>query len=234
MNESDQLDPSTHHEATLLPWYLTDTLDRQEKQDVETHLPNCERCQIELDEMKRTRAAVKASINEQTGPSSVVFEQVMARIREEQSSAETTIQRKSHTGPNLLKQIQAWIQSLFTVPWVPVLATIVIVGQSALLMTNLGNNQTLPDWEPVVPRGIPQAPSPSESHHIHIIFTETATQSEIQGLLQLIHAQIIRGPSLDGAYVLKISTNDLTPIEASLETLLAQPTIVRSATPANE
>ena len=230
MNEPESIDTTTHNQAMLLPWYLADTLDRQEKLDVEAHVSQCKACQKELDEMRHTQAAVKAAVSEREGPSPAVLTQVMTRIREEKESAATISATVPHESQSIWNHIQEWLQSVFAVPWVPVLATLLIVGQSALLLTNYGGSPGTIDRSPVISRGIPQATSPSTSSQLHVIFAETATQHEIQSLLQRIHGQIIGGPSADGTYILQIPTNAPTKIEMSLEALRSQHTIVRSAT----
>ena len=223
MNEPESIEPTTHQQATLLPWYLADTLDRQEKLDVEAHLSSCETCQTELDEMKRTRAAVKAAVSEREGPSPAVFTQVMARIREEKASTQQASIPVTQETPSIWSQIEAWFQNLFTVPWVPVLATLLIVGQSALLFMNLGDNPR----GPVIERGIPQAPAPSKSSKLQVEFVESATQEQIQALLRQIDAQIISGPSLDGSYILEIPTKDHSKVQATLQALRTHSNIIR-------
>ena len=229
MNEPESIEPTTHQQATLLPWYLTNSLDREEKLEVEMHLNSCETCQKEFEEMKRTQVAVKAAVSEREGPSPAVLTQVMARIREEKASTQRTTVAVSPDTPGIWAQIEAWFQSLFAVPWVPVIATILIVGQSALLFTNLGGKLGPLDQGPVTVRGIPQAPSLSKSSQLEVVFEKTATLREIQSLLQQIQAQIISGPSSDGSYILEISTKDLDQIQTTLQTLNAQSDIIHSA-----
>ena len=229
MNEPESIEPTTHQQATLLPWYLADTLDHQEKLEVEAHLNSCETCQTELDEMKRTRIAVKAAVSEREGPSPAVLTQVMARIREEKASTQQASVPVSQETPSIWGQIEAWFQNLFAMPWVPVLATMLIVGQSALLFTNLGDKPDSINREPVIERGVPQAPAPSKSSKLQVEFVESATHDQIQALLRQIDAQIIRGPSSEGSYILEIPTNDLTEIHNSLQALRTQSEIIHSA-----
>ena len=234
MNEPEALEPTTHQQATLLPWYVANTLDDQEKLDVETHLKSCETCQMELDEMQRTQRAVKAAVSEREGPSPAVLTKVMARIREEKASALQPSKPVIEHTPSLWSQFESWLQSLFAVPWVPVLATALIVGQSAFLLTNLGgpSGPITPGQEPglIIERGIPKAPSPTTTSQLQVVFANSATQGDIQALLKTIDAQIIRGPSAEGQYILEIPTTNPTQIQDSLRALRAQSTFVRSAT----
>ncbi len=234
MNEPEALEPTTHHQATLLPWYLADTLDHEEKLDVETHLKNCETCQTELQEMKHTQTAVKAAISGREGPSPAVLTQVMARIQEEKASTQQTDIPVAHQEPSMWNQIGEWLQSLFAVPWVPVLATLLIVGQSALLLTNLsGPSGPLSPRQgpgPIIERGIPKAPTPSTTSRVQVVFAETATQGDIQSLLHTIQAQFVSGPASDGSYILVLPTTNPTQVQDHVQTLQTQPEIVRSAT----
>ncbi len=234
MNEPNPIEPTTHQQATLLPWYLADTLNRDEKLEVEAHLADCETCQMELDEMKHTRAAVKAAVSEREGPSPAVLTKVMARIREESASTQQQATPIVDETPGIWAQVETWLQSIFAVPWVPVLATALIVGQSALLLTNLDNTPgSFPPIQgrgPIIERGIPTAPMPAQTSRLQVSFAEKATQKDMQTLLRTIHAQIISGPTEDGVYILELSTTNSTNVKDTLETLLAQPAIIRSAT----
>ncbi|MCA9472745.1 MAG: zf-HC2 domain-containing protein [Nitrospirales bacterium] len=235
MNEPEALEPTTHQQAILLPWYVAGTLDDREKLEVETHLKNCETCRMEFDEIQRTQLAVKAAIGERQGPSPAVLTKVMSRIREEKASAQHTTSQPVHEhDPGLWSRLESWLQSLFATPWVPVLATALIVGQSAFLLTNLGGPSSGSDPAgqgpgPIIERGIPKAPTPVHTSRLQVTFAESATQGDIQSLLRTIEAQVTRGPLPDGSYILTIPTTNHTQIQDSLQTLLAKPQLIRSA-----
>ena len=230
MNEPEPIESTTHEQATLLPWYLADTLDDQEKRDVETHLSTCQTCQMELDEMKQARTALQAAVSDREGPSPAVFSQVMARIREEKASTQQATTPTPQEPPSLWSSIEDWFQSIFAVPWVPVLATVLIVGQAGVLLTHLSDQSGSQRQGPIIERGIPQAPAPSKNTQIHVIFAEMATQGDIDSLLRRIHAQIIHGPGAQGAYTLEIPTQDPIQVQTILNTLLTQPAIINTAT----
>lgn len=230
MNEQKDPKNQTHKEATSLPWYLAGTLTKQEKDEVEAHLTDCSNCRAELEDMKRIREAVKTTIQEREGPSPELFSKVMARIHEEEEDPTPIKSPVIKEEVNWWAGIQARLQSLYTIPWVPALATILIVSQATLLLTKMGE-QSGPYQQPgpIIERGIPKASIPKMSSTIQVGFREDAKEGDIRTLLQEINGRIVNGPSPQGIYILEVPISDSIRVEATLQTLRARSNLVRLA-----
>ena len=230
MTEPKDPQNQPHQEAMSLPWYLAGTLTKQEQQDVEAHIANCSHCRAELEDMKRIRESVKTSIQEREGPPPELISKVMARIHEEEADPTPTkipvIKEEGHWWGGL----QAQLQSLYAIPWVPALATILIVSQSALLITTMGKeSSSIPQPGPIVERGIPKSSPPEIFSTIQIGFREDANEGDIRALIQEINGQIVDGPSGQGMYTLKVPIGDAIHVETTLQKLRARPNLVRLA-----
>ena len=229
---TEQKDPQnqTHKEATNLPWYLAGTLTKQETHDIEAHLADCSNCRAELEDMKRIRESVKTSIQERKGPSPELFSKVMARIHEEEADPTPTTSPVIQEEGNWWAGIQARLQSLYAIPWVPALATMLIVTQSALLITKMGEqSSSFQQPGPIIERGIPKASLPKISSTIQIGFREDANEGDIRALIQEINGQIVNGPSGQGIYTLKIPIREAIHVETTLQKLRARSNLVRLA-----
>ena len=230
MNEQKDPQNQTHKEATSLPWYLAGTLTKQEQHEVEAHLADCSNCRAELEDMKRIREAVKATIQERQGPSPELFSKVMARIHEEEEDPTPIKSPVIKEEVNWWAGIQAQLQSLYAIPWVPALATILIVSQSALLITKMGEqSSSFQEPGPIVERGIPNASLPKISSTIQIGFREDAKEGDIRALIQEIDGRMVNGPSPEGIYTLKVPMSDSIHVETTLQKLRAQSNLVRLA-----
>ena len=230
MNEQKDPQSQTHKEATSLPWYLAGTLTKQETHEVEAHLTDCSNCRAELEDMKRTREAVKTAIQERQAPSPELFSKVMARIHEEEEDPTPIKNPVIQEEVNWWAGIQAQLQSLYTIPWVPALATILIVSQSALLLTKMGEeSSSIQQPGPIIERGIPKASLPKISRTIQLGFRQDAKEGDIRALIQEINGQIVNGPSPQGIYTLKVPMNDAIQVETTLQKLRARSNLVRLA-----
>ena len=151
-----------HNEAMLLPGYVNRTLSSEEQQQVANHLKTCGTCQQELQEITNMQAAIKHSIEQRPGPSSAAFSTLMRQIEQEKQALQRHASRP--TEPSWWKTVESTFRSLFEVPWVPALASILIVGQAFLLFSLIGSpeghrGQGLGSIiERGIPKGTPQVP----------------------------------------------------------------------------
>ena len=230
MNEPKDPQNPPHQESMSLAWYLAGTLTKQEQHEVEAHLASCSHCKAEWEEMKRIRDSVKMSIQEREGPSPELMAKVMARIHEEEAHQTPTknpdLQEEGHWWTGL----QAHLQSLYAIPWVPALATILIVSQAVLLLTKPGEeSSSIQQPGPIVQRGIPKASLPTVSSTIQIGFREDAKEGDIRALIQEINGRMVDGPSPEGIYTLTVPMSEASQVELTLQKLRARSTIVRFA-----
>ncbi|MDR4494784.1 MAG: zf-HC2 domain-containing protein [Nitrospirales bacterium] len=177
-----------HAEATLLSGYATRTLTEEERQHIEQHLKTCSACRQELQEVTAMQAALKTAIHQRKGPSPAAFAKVMNRIHEETQPAPREI--KLGVNPAWWERMEHVFRSMFEVRWAPMLASFLIIGQAALLLSVLsgpgGQVGTQPG--PVYDRGIPQGTPAIPLITLQVSFVETAQEIHLRGLLHELGA----------------------------------------------
>ncbi len=138
-------DPDRHAAIReLLPWYLNDTLEADERDDVERHLQDCDACRDELEELKGLQFAAmlepepaRASFPERAG--------VINRDREPSDIPRDAERRGSERDapdrPGFLDGLRGWLtpRRLVAVPAFAVL----FVAIGIALGTQLGLDQTI-------------------------------------------------------------------------------------------
>lgn len=217
-----EYDQPLHAEAALLPAYANDTLDPEERQQMEHHLQSCHLCRQELQEVQAMHTALKTAIHQRPGPSPAAFAKVMSRIHEETQSAPQDLRSGDQT--SWWESIERTFRSLFEIPWVPVLASFLIVGQAVLLLSVLGGPEG-----PVIERGIPQGTPTVPLIKIQVEFVETAKEIQIRNLMQELGGQILTGPTPQGRYTLGFAQQGTASSESLLSTLDSYPDIIKTA-----
>ena len=227
--ESEQ---PVHTEATLLPGYLSRTLTPEEQQQVEHHLESCPTCRQELEEVKTMQTALKTAIQKRPGPSPAAFAKVMSRIHQEPQAAPKDIRVGSE--PSWWESIESAFRSLFEIPWVPALASFLVIGQAVLLLSVLGGPEGRvgpgPVPGPIIDRGIPQETPASPLIKIQVGFVETAQEIQIRRLVQELGGQIVNGPTSEGQYTLGFEKKETDSSESILSALRNHPDLIKTAT----
>ncbi|MDH5428532.1 MAG: zf-HC2 domain-containing protein [Nitrospirota bacterium] len=224
---------SIHTEAMLLPNYVNRTLPTEEEQQVATHLKTCVTCQQELQEVTAMQAAIKNSIAQRPGPSPAAFSTLMRRIEQEKQVQTQRIPQP--IAPSWWETVESAFRSLFEVQWVPALASVLIVGQTFLLLSLMGTpgGQHHQETGPIIERGIPQAPPQGSVLKVRVGFQAHAQEQHIREFLQTIQARIIDGPSADGTYTLAIAQQGTMTLNTFLAELRQQTNLVQRAAPLN-
>ncbi len=224
-------EPIIHNEAILLTGYVNNTLTSQEREQVSLHLPSCESCQQELQEVKIMQAALKTVIEERPGPSPAAFSTLMRRIEQEKNAQALNIQQAS--SPPWWESIESAFRSLFAIQWVPAFATVLIVSQAVLLFSLMGGpeGQMGPSTSPIIERGIPQGTVETPHIHITVGFHEQAPERQIRTVIQELGGRIIDGPSPEGLYTLAFPQTSASSSERLIAQLQQYSQVVRVAQP---
>jgi len=226
-----ELEQPLHNEAMLLPGYVSQTLSPEEEEQVATHLNACDTCQQELQEVTNMQAAIKNSIAQRPGPSPAAFSTLMHRIEREKRAQTQMIAQPTTT--SWWETVESAFRSLFEVQGVPLLASLLIVGQAFLLLSLIGNPEGHQGQgtEAIIERGIPQGTPQLSILKIRVGFQADAQDQHIREFLQTIQGRIIDGPSSDGTYTLAVPQQGTMTLDALLTQTRQQANLVRVAVP---
>ena len=188
----------------MIPLYLNDQLDAEQKKIFEKQLETNDHLKQELEEYSMIKQSYSDLGEELPSPSPDVFSRIMEKIRVEpekeieHASVIETIMEKIK--PCLSAPRFAW-----SVAAVQMAAIIILV----FCLPYETKFQTLSTTDPQLKSGV----------QINIVFQETAEEKKIRTLLNDLDATIINGPSKNGLYIIIIKdTRNKTHV---LETLKA-------------
>jgi hypothetical protein len=179
-----QQEPEMNHTAAweLLPWYVNDTLDQDERRAVHAHLQQCAECRHEEESCREMAAAVRSG-HAAPSPHPAQLARLLERLDEPRPE-----------GP--LRAILA----------APRGVRFALAAQAAVLVTLLA----VVFW-PAAPAPYRTLESPAASaavtaggQQVRLVFAAEATESEIRHLLLEIGAEITSGPSPLGAYTVTL------------------------------
>ncbi len=229
MTEQSNISDSYHPTAILLPFYLNGTLSDQERQEVETHLEECQDCKQELEMMQELHSDVKTYYSQLPQPSPNVFSRVKAQIEQEAaagSGASVGVRHDSRL--TFGTHLQEFLQSVFATKWAPALAMSIIVGQAGLLMWNITSGPMGPHEPavgPVIERSVPPAKLQAVPSQIEIAFQDQTSEKEIREIIRSQHARIVDGPTVDGRYTIEVLEGDSARLGEIVKELTQQKTV---------
>lgn len=217
-----------HREVDLLlPWYVNDTLSKAERRRVDHHLETCAACRRELAAAGALERAVLQSHEAMPEPSPDALQSVLTRIE-----GIERIERIEHEQ----KRSEFWERLravLLPAPFsarrvAGALAAIVIVLQAAAIVGILGERTAEPGSFRTLSGAEETAGAPVP--RIILAFADEASQGEVQALLRFLEANVVKGPTPQGAFVVEIRTPLESPaaLDRILKELRAKP-IVRFA-----
>ena len=225
------LDSEEHcHAQELLPWFVNGTLDDDEAARVAAHVGACSRCLLDAEEQARLRSAGA----EVAPPGEVDRGWTRLRARIEADAAElaaaplTPSAARPAASPPWLRGAAAaampaargrapyrgWRAAL---PLAVSLQAVVILVLATALVT------LWPRSEPY--RAMGAAPDAAEPNAL-VVFSGDATNAQIGAALHAVDAHIVGGPTVTGAYLLRIGA----AAPAALDHLRAQPGVIGAET----
>ena len=181
----------------LLPWYVNNTLEEVQCNEVAEHVKTCLTCLREINLIQNMGHAIREtepfSFSQQTG-----LERLRMRIQAEK--------------PQLHKQTSAWIE-----PWSSLrnltnnirkahpFVQRTLVAQSMIIAVALGIIFWPTPQEnrlPFITLSDPVITTKYRGPAIRVVFSDEATEGTIRKILLECHAQIISGPSPFGVYTI--------------------------------
>lgn len=164
----------------LLPWYVMDTLDADEREVIDRHLVECDLCRRELDWQRQMRAA-----HDEPMPDYDV-ENALARLHARVPAIRTGTKSAADPGP----RSKTWLY------WALAAQLLVICGLASWILLN---RTQAPDYHALSSPGAAQADA-----RLVVMFAPQTTEAQLRESLRLSRARIVDGPTVNGAYVLAV------------------------------
>ncbi len=177
------------HDAVnaLLPWYVTDKLDAEERARVEAHLASCPACQADLAGERRLKALVADTAA--AGDADAGFARLMADIDAAPAAPRPHLSRQWSNSP-------AWMR------WAMAAQLTLLLGGGLWLAASQkpqSQGTTQPQYHALA---APDQPRPG---NVVVVFKPDARESEVRGALRAAHARLVDGPTAADAYVLAVA-----------------------------
>lgn len=190
------------HDAVnaLLPWYVTDTLDAEERARVEAHLAVCQACQADLAGERRLKALVADTAA--AGDVDGGFARLLADIDAAPEDSRPVIRRQWNDSPT-------WMR------WAIAAQLLLLAGGGAWL--GLSASGAKPQYHAL---GAAEQPHPG---NVVVVFRPDARESDVRGALRTAHARLVDGPTEADAYILTVPAADHN---TALKTLRADKAVV--------
>jgi hypothetical protein len=212
------LDSDEHRRAQeLLPWFVNGTLDGDEAALVAAHVAGCSRCLLDADEQARLRSAGAdaAPLGDVDRGWALLRARLEADAAAAPGEAPLTPSAARADGAPAMRSTRRWWRP--ALPLALSLQAVVILALAGVLVA------ILPRSEPY--RALGAAPDSAEPNAL-VVFSGEATNAQIGAALHAVDAHIVGGPTVTGAYLLRIGA----AAPAALDHLRAQPGVLGAET----
>jgi hypothetical protein len=212
------ISPCDHDAAQLLPWFVTGRLDAQEAARVEAHLAACPGCRLDLEHERALHDVVRRDDHTSAPDAAQGFQKLMARIGETE---------RAWPGPPPTPHQPVAARRVRAPRWV---AAAVLAHALALAIVGaaLWRQADRIEEAPFRTLTTDSASSASATAHLRVVFAPGTTTQELAGILDMIDARIVDGPSPAGAYALALATGapDAAKLRETLATLRADARVI--------
>ena len=208
--------PCNSDAAQLLPWFVTGRLDADETARVEAHVASCPACRLDLHHERALRDVVRTEDRTHAPDAARGFEKLMARIGETEHALPTEAPARK---PVAVRRVRfpRWVGAA-------VLAHALALG---LVGAALWRHTDRIDEAPFRTLTTDTGSTALGHAHLRVVFAPGTTTQELAGILDLIDARIVDGPSPAGAYALALSGGgDAAAVRTKLATLRADARVI--------
>lgn len=243
MNRHTSRSTDQHQQMLLLlPWYLNQSLEQDERRQVESHLRNCILCNRELVALRKLASAVKQSSDLDVA-AAASFSGLRAKLQtaelirqspvrslnqpasggfRERANIASAIFGNAANQPDRLTRLSGSMVTRFAIAASMLLAMIPLIMQ-------YGHSPAATDFY-TLSAARPESPAGTS---LRVVFSKSLPDAGIDSLLEQIHGQLIEGPNSAGAYTVRLDagkdSQDLTAAVALLRSqqnvLLVEPVI---------
>ena len=217
MNQHSSPSTDQHRQIfLLLPWYLNESLQQDERRQVENHLRNCMLCNRELVALRKLAAAVK-----QSSDLDAAAEESFAKLREKLQPADPLrkkplpsnnqprlvwSRKPEAAAPGLSVNTANRYSQLLSLRGSPVthfaIAASMLLAMIPLIM-QYGRSPTTTDYY-TLSAAKPESPAGTK---LRIVFSKSLPNAGIDLLLEKIHGQLVEGPNSVGAYTVMLGAD---------------------------
>ena len=183
-------DPTHSEVAELLPWFVNDTLDDQERARVERHLADCIACKQDLADLRELQSLYADE------PVDLAASAGLARTRRriEQTESNRQPRQRSQGVDVQSRRTRYWWGAML------IAQAVIIVLLSAAFLTRP---------EPRYYHTLAASPAAAKkAAALVVVFAADRPEGEIRDLLRGLHARIVDGPSAEGAYTLEVAAEE--------------------------
>ncbi|WP_347985853.1 hypothetical protein [Methylomonas sp. AM2-LC] len=232
MHPLDSQSAAQHqHIKLLLPWYINQSLDLQEQQQVEMHLQQCLLCSCELAELQSLAFLIKKSAENQLTPTAS-FADLQAKIQNRKHAQQAAYQTNAVKRGKLMRWATGFLNPTLrrsgNAHYWAVAASIVVALLPAIYfawqLPAINTFHTLASNEAVL----------ATPNRLHVVFTQSISDTDIDALLLPIHAHRLDGPNSVGMYTLLVDNKDDSQTLDKAVSYLRNQSIVMLAEPTSQ
>jgi hypothetical protein len=220
MNRPTTVEGCADAAASLLPWFVNETLSAEDRGRVEAHLADCALCRAELAAERRIRTLLRQPEAVQGVPQ-LGLRKLLARIDEERPLAERPLAEGQHAvadvtpvhathvahsapAPGLTRARRArrpWRTAL--TPWLAAAVVVEAIGLGVLGAQSAHQRNGLESASYSTMTAI--APSVTDGPGFRVVFTPGMTLIELRDVLRAQRLVVVAGPSEAGVFTLRLA-----------------------------
>lgn len=197
-----------------MPWFVNGTLSDSERDMVATHMQRCAACRHESRWLQSLQSAVSEEAQDEA--MQMGLDRALARIGQAERPGLTLTGKARQIG----RRCRHWLDLMWQSRPLAVkmsYATVALVLLGSLLRVAIE-----PAGMPAATYrtlSSPYAPAQASSRQaqIAVVFSPSLTPHDIQGLLNQVGAQLLSGPTPEGAYVVQADSNKRVDVLRALQ-----------------
>jgi hypothetical protein len=237
MNRPTTVEGCADAAASLLPWFVNETLSAEDRGRVEAHLADCASCRAELAAERHIRTLLRQPEAVQAVPQ-LGLRKLLARIDEERplmagqhavadvTPVHTTHMAHSAPPPGLTgarRVRRPWRTAL--TPWLAAAVVVEAIGLGVLGAQSAHQRNGLESASYSTMTAI--APSVTDGPGFRVVFTPGMTLIELRDVLRAQRLVVVAGPSEAGVFTLRLAggATDAGASTDALVTLRADPRV---------
>ncbi len=184
------------HVWNLLPWYINNSLDPAEQDNVINHVRTCITCRIELNQQQQVFEKMQQTdLLQQV--SQISFAQLKKRIEEQPKHYDFAKHHESKKEPKLSPQFFGFVH------YTALAASLLLMAMPFMLGSLIDRTDLKSDYRTLAN----PVESEPKNNVLRIVFEDQSNSEEIETILDKVSGHIIKGPSENGVYLVQIGNH---------------------------